>query len=231
MNKKITAIGLSAGLLAGAGAGFILQNTGSVGASSLVAQAVTAETVPGTTDSTGTAGPATDTDRTTRLQAILQPLVDDGTLTQAQADKVITAFRAAGGGMGDHGDHGGHGGRMGGGGPGMAGTNVLDTVATTIGISTADLQAGITGGKTIAEIAVANGSTAQKVIDALVAEVTAHFDAEVKAGEHTQADADQRIADATTRITDMVNNTQTARIGGMGGHGPGDGPGASGAGA
>ncbi|MFM2076558.1 MAG: hypothetical protein RJA49_448, partial [Actinomycetota bacterium] len=98
-----------------------------------------------------------------------------------------------------------------------------------IGISTTDLQAGITSGKTIAEIAVANGSTAQKVIDALVAEVKAHFDAEVKTGEHTQADADQRIADATTRITDMVNNTQTARpggmggMGGMGGHGPGDG--------
>ena len=48
MNKQVTAIGLTAGLLAGAGAGFILENTGSVGASNLVAQAVTAETVPGT---------------------------------------------------------------------------------------------------------------------------------------------------------------------------------------
>jgi hypothetical protein len=113
---------------------------------------------------------------------------------------------------------------------------IIGTIAETIGISASDLKAGVDAGKTIAEIADANGSSAQKVIDALVADVTAHLDAEVASGEHTQAEADQRIAAVTTRITTMVNDTQNAPFGGhgmggpgMGGHGMG-GPGMGGPG-
>lgn len=211
MNKKLTAIGLSAGLLAGAGAGFLLEMSGSAGASSNGATAVTVAATDDTTASDQADGTATDraADHAARLQEVLQPLVDDGTLTQAQADKVIAALEAAGP-MG-----GGHGGP----GRGMGGN--LDAAATAIGITTDELRTALQGGQTLAEIAVANGSTAQAVIDAMVAEVTAHFAEEVAAGEHTQEEADARIAEATTRITDMVNNGAPAGGPGMGGPGMG----------
>jgi hypothetical protein len=230
MNKRVTAIGLTAGLLAGAGAGLILEMSGSAGAS---AKSVTVAAAA-TDDTTNTAG-STDNpsaNHTARLTAVLAPLVADGTITQAQADKVITALEAAGP-MGRDGDHGPGGPGMGGpgmggpgkGGPGMGGQGGgLATVATTLGLTSDEVRTAIQGGQTIAQLAEANGKTAQSVIDALVAEVKAHFDAEVASGEHTQADADARIAEATTQITDFVNNTQTAAGPGMGGrHGRGPG--------
>ena len=207
MNKKLTAIGLSAGLLAGTGAGFILQNSGNAGAANTAATVVTVATPDQPADQ-----PA---DQSNRLNDVLQPLVADGTITQAQADKVIAALEAARPEGGKHNGHDGGQGR-----PGMRG-KVVGTIAETIGISASDLKAGVEAGKTIAEIADANGSSAQKVIDALVADVTAHFDAEVKSGEHTQAEADQRIADVTERITTMVNDTQNAPLAGPGMDGPG----------
>ena len=221
MNKKLTAIGLSAGLLAGAGAGFLLEMSGSAGASSNGATVVTVATDDTTSDAAGSTGgtdtAAADTDRAAehaaRLQEALQPLVDDGTLTQDQVDKVIAALEAAGPMGGDHA------------GPGMGMGGNLDAAAAVIGITTDELQTALQSGQTLAEIAVANGSSAQAVIDALVAEVKAHFDEEVAAGEHTQADADARLAEATTRITDMVNNGGMAGGPGMGGPGMGGGRG------
>jgi len=99
-------------------------------------------------------------------------------------------------------------------------------VGTTIGITTDELSTALASGQTIAQVAEANGSSAQAVIDALVARVEEHFADEVASGEHTQADADARIAEATTRITDVVNNG--GMLGGPGGpggpghHGDGD---------
>jgi len=105
-----------------------------------------------------------------RLAAHLQSLVDDGTLTTAQRDAVVTALEAA------RPDHGGrHGGLRG---------EMLDAAATAIGVTADELKTEIQAGKTIAEVAVENGKTAQDVIDALVATAS---------------------ADLTQRITDMVN--------------------------
>jgi hypothetical protein len=236
MNKRVTAIGLTAGLLAGAGAGLILEMSGNAGAASNVAVAAVAPDDTTASNDTATNDTATndtatnDTadptgDHTARLLEVLTPLVTDGTLTQEQLDKVVATLESAGpigrpggpGGQHGPGDHGGRGG-MGGG---------LDTVASVLGLTVDDVRTAVQGGQTIAQLAEANGSSAQAVIDALVAEVKAHFDAEVATGEHTQADADARIADATTRITDMVNNTPTAGPGGPGGFG---GPGGRGPG-
>jgi lipoate-protein ligase A len=60
------------------------------------------------------------------------------------------------------------------------------------------------------------------VIDALVAEFKAHLDEEVASGEHTQEEADQKLAKATERITDMVNNGRPEGGRGPGGRGQGD---------
>ena len=101
MNKRLAGTGLAIGLVAGAGAGLILEISGNAGAAP--GRAVTAAAVGASDATTDTTAPgdttAADTpakpDPSTRLQDVLKPLVDDGTITQAQADKVIAALVAA----------------------------------------------------------------------------------------------------------------------------------------
>ena len=196
MNKKMAAAGLAAGLVAGTGAGFILQLTGSAGAAGTSISATTPAD-----DSADSERP----DRSERLLEVLQPLVEDGTLTQAQLDSVIETLVAAGP-MG--GEHGGRGGR----GPG------LEVVASTLGMTAEEVREAISNGQTLAQLAEANGSSGEALIDAILAEMTTHLDEKVAAGDLTQEEADAKLAEATTRVTEFVNNTGEA--GPMGG-GPG----------
>ncbi|MEY4173073.1 MAG: hypothetical protein RI900_238 [Actinomycetota bacterium] len=213
LNKKVTAIGLAAGLLAGAGAGLALELSGSAGASNSANVMVAADS---STNPGPGAMPGAPMGRGVDFTAVLKPLVDDGTLTQEQADKVVAALQAAApqGGPG----MGGRGGR------GMGAAH-LDIVATVLGITADEVRTAVQGGQTIADLAKANGKTAQDVIDALVADVEQHFADEVASGEHTQAEADARIAEATTHITEFVNNTQAAMAEGDHGHRGHHGPG------
>ncbi|MCY7299570.1 MAG: hypothetical protein LH616_10205 [Ilumatobacteraceae bacterium] len=212
MNKKMVTAGLAAGLLAGTGAGLILQMSGSAGA---VGTSITATTVEGDTSDTAT-DPATDAaraaEREARLQEVLKPLVDDGTLTQAQADSVVETLVAAGP-MG-----GGRGGHRGG--PG------LSVVATTLGMTEAEVRDAISNGQTLAQLAEAKGSTPQALIEAILADHKTHLDEKVTAGELTQEEADAKLVEATTRVTDFVNNTDATKL--MGPDGPGRGPGGPG---
>lgn len=112
------------------------------------------------------------------------------------------------------GDHG-PGGK---GGPGGRGPG-LDAAAEALGITADELRTELQAGKTIAEVAEAKGVDKQTVIDAMVADLKAHLDEEVASGEHTQEEADQKLAEATERITTMVDEGMPA--GGPGGHGPG----------
>jgi hypothetical protein len=141
----------------------------------------------------------------------LKKLVDAGTINQSQADAVSQALVAAKPQGGPH----GHGGR---GGPGARGEH-LAVVAGAIGIDEAALRTELQTGKTVAEVAKAHGVDVQKVVDALVADLKTHLDAEVAAGRITQAQADQKLADAPARITDMVNRKLPPRgPGGPGRH-------------
>ena len=181
MNKRLAGTGLAIGLVAGAGAGLILELSGSAGAAGTSTAAVgdtTASTAPdattpdATTPDAPTPADPVRPDPSTRLGEVLKPLVDDGTITQDQADKVIAAIVAARPAGGP--DGGGHRG-FGGGGPGGPGGLIgkgLDVVATTLGITNDEVIAGLKDGKTLAELATANGKTAQDVIDAIVAEAT-----------------------------------------------------------
>jgi hypothetical protein len=231
MNKKLAGTGLAIGLVAGAGAGLILELSGAVGAAS---DNPTAAVVGDTTDSTtpdATTPDASTTDApipadpvrpdpSTRLGEVLKPLVDDGTITQDQADKVVAAIVAARPAGGPDGGHRGFGG-----GPrGLIGQG-LDVVATTLGITNDEVVTALKDGQTLAELAVANGKTAQDVIDAIVAEATTRINTAVTDGKITQAQADERLADVTTFTTDFVNNGGPAFGGpGFGGRGFG-GPG------
>ena len=186
MKNKLAAIGLAAGLTAGGGAGLLLAVPAVSGAQSAD---TTVPADPGTTAPSDSARP----DRTTRIAEALAPLVEDGTITQDQADAVASTLATSlpeghGGGKGGH-----HG----------AG---LDAAATALGLSAEDLRAALQGGQTIAQVAEANGVDVQTVIDAMVAEEKAELDARVTSGAITQEEADQHLTRDTERITDMVNN-------------------------
>jgi hypothetical protein len=232
VNKRqrvITGVGLAAGLVAGGGAGLILEASGSAGATAVSAVATdpSSPTTPATPtpppNSSGSAAPSAATPsgtsakaaRDAQLKKVLQSLVDDGTLTQAQVDAVIAKLDAAG-----------PAGRPGGGRPGFGGRRgvaaiSLQTVATTLGVTVDDVRTALRNGTTIAAYAVTKGKTAQDVIDALVAAAKSALDAQVKAGTITQAQEDTRLTAATTKITDFVNN-------GTPQGGPKGGPGVSG---
>ena len=203
MKKKLAGTGLAIGLVAGAGAGYILEMSGSAGAAAGISALAAVD--DSTTDDhrhrhrrhdrRDPSGPPRR-----RLQEVLQPLIDDGTITQAQADKVIAALVAAGPVGGGHRGPGGFGGHHG---PGIG----LDVVATTLGITADEVRTAVQGGQTIAELAVSKGKTAQDVIDAIVADATTRINTAVTDGKLTQAQADERLADLTTRVTEFVNNT------------------------
>ena len=195
--NTFAALGLAAGLAAGGAAGLVVAVPAVSGAQSTSTTAVDGST---TTD-TGRPDPGT------HVNDALAPLVSDGTITQEQADKVAEALK-------DAMPQGGRGGGMGRGGPG------LDAAATALGITADELRTELEGGTTIAEVAAAKGVDVQTVIDAMVAQAKTHLDEEVAAGEHTQEEADQKLADLTERITDSVNNGMPAR----GDHGPGGQP-------
>lgn len=191
MNRKIVSIGLGAGLAVGSVAGLI---------------AVPAISGAQSADPTSSTAPANRPDPAVRLGETLKPLVDAGTITQAQADAVIAALKAD---MPAHGDHA----RTGKGGPG------LDVAAQALGMTTDELHSALDGGQTLAQVAADKGVNVQVVIDALVASATNHINEEVTSGEITQAEADQKLADLVQHVTDRVNNPRPEG-GPRGGHGP-----------
>ena len=200
MNKKLTAIGLTAGLAAGGLGGLVLAVPAISGA-----QTTTTPSADASALSTPAAAPADRPDPAVHLAEVLKPLVDDGTITQSQADAVTAALAA---------DHQAHEGEHGKGGPRGMKSEVL---AQALGMSDADLQTALESGKTIAQVAADQGVDVQVVIDALTAEMTNHIADEVASGEITQAEADTKTADLTSHITDMANNPRPAE--GPGGHG------------
>ena len=111
-------------------------------------------------------------------------------------------------------------------GPGGRGAN-LSVAAEALGISEADLRTALQDGQTLAEVAKDKGVDKQKVIDALVADAKARTAEAVKAGKLTQAEADERLAEVTERITTMVDEgmPQGGPHGGHDGPPPADGDG------
>ena len=235
--RYLAILGAGMGLVGGGITATIAGMPGQVGASSPVAYAVsddgsTTTVTPDstTTDSTTTDSTTTDdttTDDTTthhgfgeakpdrgaRLTEALQPLIDDGTITQAQADEVIAALEAAG--------------------PSAVATAATavrvgsaatspGSGATALGISTDDLRTALQDGKSIADVAAEQGVDVQTVIDAMVSEASTRIDEAVTAGKLTAEEAATRKAELTERITEAVNTA-----GGLG-RGPGHGPGMGG---
>lgn len=203
MNTKLTLVLASTAIAGGI----------ALGASAIPAMASSTTPTPSASSSTGSSDSSTtDAARTAdieaRIASDLAGLVTDGTLTQEQADKVASTLAAKmpAGGRGGHGDHGGRGGFGG-----------LTAAATAIGVTEDELRTQLEAGKSVADVAQANGVSEQTVIDAIVAEAKTHFAAEVASGEHTQAEVDAKLADLEARVTTMV---ETAGLPQRGGHGP-----------
>lgn len=213
MNKKLATIVLASTV-----------GIGALGAAAIPAMADTTSPSPsasssassGTSGSTGSSSTA-DADRQAEIQQRilddLAGLVSDGTLTQDQADKVAEtlASKMPAGGPGGHGERGGRGGMFGG----------LSTAATAIGITEDELRTQLEAGKSIAQVAEAEGVSEQAVIDALVKAAEDHFAEEVASGEHTQAEVDAKLADLEARVTEMVQTEGLPQRGGHDGDAPG----------
>jgi hypothetical protein len=157
------------------------------------------------------------TSRLAHIKSALSGLVTDGTLTQAQADKVAGTLdsqppMAGMGRRGGNGRSGGMGGGMGGGGMGMAQSH--DAAAKALGMTSDELYAAVQGGKTLADVAKDQKVSVTALVKAMVADAEADLAAAVKAGTMTQAQADTIKSSLTERITDQVNGERAG--GGMG---------------
>lgn len=142
-------------------------------------------------------------DRVTRIKDALKGLVNDKTLTQAQADKVATTLAESL----PRGRHGGPGHGPGGRGFGAG----LDAAATAIGITEAELRTQLAAGKTLAQVAEANDVSKADLIAALVKAAEARLAQAVTDGRITQAQADARKATLTARITEAVDKVRPGR--------------------
>src|SRR5687768_10174560 len=192
--RRLAVFGLTAGLLGGGAAGLLMTGTTLAGA-----QTADPNT---TTEAPATPAPAADETKAPRAgwaKSALERLVAKGTITQAQADEVLAALKAA---RPDK--------------PRVFGFGKLDAAASALGMTVEELRTALQGGQSLAAVAKAKGVDVAKVVEALVAQMKAHLDQHVASGKHTQAEADQILAAARARIQAFVNGEAPAGKPGLG---------------
>lgn len=143
------------------------------------------------------------TSRLAHFKSALAGLVSDGTLTQAQADKVAATLDKE---LPKHRPGGpGHGPR------GHLRHLELATAAKTLGMTEQALRTQLESGKSLADVAKAQNVSVDTLINALVDAAKAQLATAVKDGRITQAEADRIGANLKARITEHVNHTRPAR--------------------
>jgi len=185
--RKWIVTGVTAGVLAGGAAGFMVTvPSGAGAATSNTVQAADTDVNGETVVMPQHHGQPhlTPEDRAAKFTDVLQTLVDDGTLTATQRDTVIATLQAARPESGERGGREERQGRR-----AEHRQQSLATAASVIGVTADELKTALQSGQSIADVATANGVDPQAVIDALVAEATANL---------------------TQRITDMVNGVRPA---------------------
>jgi polyhydroxyalkanoate synthesis regulator phasin len=141
----------------------------------------------------------------TKIAERLQPLVDDGTITADQATAVAEELADGFRGGPKRGHH----------------RPNLGALAEFLGMEADAFREAMQEYGTLAELAAANGSSGDEVIDFLVGQVEEKLDEAVADGKVDQAEADEKLADATEKITEMVNNGPPENGGPRGRRGPG----------
>ena len=137
-----------------------------------------------------TAVDVTETPAYSRILDTLQPLVDDGTLDTDEAAAVAELLAGEFRGRGH--------------GPGAF--RGLAAVADFLGLDAEEMRAAIEEYDTIAEIAEANGSSAQAVIDHLLSLCEERLSTAVENDRITEDEKAELLADAEERITEMVTS-------------------------
>jgi len=206
----------------------VALTVGSIGIGHATTKVKTVSTKVTRTSSTGVANPMAKTGGPEEaIASVLSALVTKGTITQAQADAIKTAFAAAapvrgidkpGKSMGLLGED-------------RAAAETL--ISKTIGVDTATIRTRIAAGESLGAIA---GAKRAELITVLVAEATKRIDAAVTAGKMTAAQATSLKAGLTAHVTAEVDQVGGKRGPGKGskegkhdrGHG---GPGKGGMGA
>jgi hypothetical protein len=107
------------------------------------------------------------------------------------------------------------------GGKGGPGKLMSATLATTLKLTQEELKTQLHSGKSLADVAKAQSVDIADVKSVLTSDFTAHLAEEVTSGEHTQAEADAKLAEFKTNLDTMVNRVGPA--GGMKGEGRGPG--------
>ncbi|HZV75969.1 MAG TPA: hypothetical protein VFF79_19845 [Conexibacter sp.] len=157
----------------------------------------------------------------------LDQAVKSGKLTQQQADRMKQEIRDRGlplGGPlgGPGGRHGGFGGPMGhDGGPFGVG---LDAAATYLGLTRAALARQLMNGKTLADVAKAEGKSVDGLKQALVDAAKTRLDRAVADGKLTASQRDEILRRLQERVGAIVNGTGPGRHDGPGGFGGPGGP-------
>jgi hypothetical protein len=134
------------------------------------------------------------------LENRVDAAVADGRLTKAQGDALkeriesgqAPLFVGPGLGFGGHGPFEHH-------------LGDLDAAASYLGLTEDQLRTQLQSGKTLADVAKAQGKSVDGLVDALVAAAKQHLDEAVADGRLTKAQEDQILSDLKQRITDRVN--------------------------
>ncbi len=84
---------------------------------------------------------------------------------------------------------------------------LVRATAEATGLSTQDVVTALRSGQSLAQIAAANGSSAEAVVQAVTAKARERLDRQVAAGRLSQERADEQLARLTTQATDLVNDT------------------------
>lgn len=142
------------------------------------------------------------TAREDRIRDALAGLVEDGSITGAQADEVAATLAASG-------PVGGHGGR-----PGLA------AAAAALDLTAQELRAALAAeGTSLADVAEQQGVAVGTLVDALVAAHEERLAEAVEEGRLTQEEADERLAGLEERVAERVADEERGPGGRGGGHG------------
>ena len=132
---------------------------------------------------------------TDAAKANLDAAVTAGWITQKQADAVLEVVTGAITDLVNDGP----------GVPPAKRVGPLDAAATYLGMSVADLQTALKGGKTLAQVAADKGKTVDGLVTALTADVQTKLDNAVKNGDITQAQENTILTRLKAHVTDFVN--------------------------